>query len=179
MTLYRLRRRCERLIAALDLPTPLDLAALCCHLGARRGRRVRLVPIPLPAGGASGYWLATEKADYIVTDCATVGPHQLHIILHELAHMILGHGGSIVEASASQQVWPEADPGPGHRLNRTHYDLAEECEAEMLASLLQKRMGQWRPAEAPTVPPEAAHLVARISRTMEHRPTATAAAARG
>lgn len=143
MRLHRHRRRCDRLIRALGLPTPLDPEMLCRHLSQQRGRRVRLLPMPLPSNGASGFWLATETTDYIITDSGTVAPHQLHILLHQLAHMLLGHGGSIVEA-LQQLLLPELGLGAGGRGARTHYDLDEEWEAEMLASQLQERMGQWR-----------------------------------
>jgi hypothetical protein len=170
MRLGALRRQCERLIEDLDLPSPLDPDRLCEHLAARRGRPVRLLPMALPASGASGFWVSMDANDYVIYDSATVGPHRLHIILHELAHMVLDHGSPVVELS--QGLLPHLEPALVRRLmRRTYYDVDEESEAEMVASLLQETMGQWTPTTvSEPLPREAAALVERFQRTMDNPP---------
>lgn len=86
-----LRRRCRKLLKDLDIGPPLDVEQLCARLGEQRGKPIRLMPYPLEVPGPFGCWIATSAADYIFYQAETTKPHQDHIILHELGHMLADH----------------------------------------------------------------------------------------
>jgi len=117
-----LRRRCRRLLRELDVRPPLDVRDLCDRLAARRGKPIRLVPYPIEIPGPFGLWFATDSADFIVYQQETTKPHQNHIILHELGHMIAEH--------------PSDDESTAFVARRTCYDSAHEREAELIATII-------------------------------------------
>src|ERR1700742_3340433 len=90
-----LRRRVRGTIHAdldaLGFPRTGSLDDLCRALGRRRGREVRLIEAVLPVPGPFGYWLARDDRDDIVYPRDASPQYRSHIILHELAHIMLGH----------------------------------------------------------------------------------------
>lgn len=96
------RARCEAVADALDLPRPFDLDVLCERIAAQRGRPLRLVPLEgkPDASLPCGVWVATRTSDLIFYEPATSALHKLQIVLHELAHLLLGHGGPDAERPA-------------------------------------------------------------------------------
>ncbi|MDT3397705.1 hypothetical protein RKE29_13775 [Streptomyces sp. B1866] len=102
--MYKTRRRtrCEAVADTLDIPRPFDLDTLCDRVAARRGRPLRLVPLEgaPDASMPCGVWVATREADLIFYEPATSALHKLHIVLHELAHLLLGHGAPDAERPA-------------------------------------------------------------------------------
>jgi hypothetical protein len=135
--LRRLRRRCEAVVRDLPFPSPFDVRALCAAVAERRGKPIQLVGL---ATGSEvlGMWVATDVADLIFYEQVTTRPHQDHIILHELSHLLCDHYPVIaMDVSA---LTPNLDPEMVRRvLARTTYQEAEEQEAELLASLIQNR----------------------------------------
>lgn len=134
---WRLRRRCLARLRDLPLPVPFDVHALADRIAARRGRPMRLIPM---AGltGVCGLWIATDTTDLICYESDTTGPHQEHIILHELSHVVCEHFpmGSASQASA---LLPDLDPAMVRSvLGRAGYSTEEEREAETLASLIRQ-----------------------------------------
>lgn len=138
--LERVRARCAQALCSLTLPDPFDIETLACQVAAKRGRPVHLIPMRTATdeAAASGVWLATADADLVLYEQDTSALHQKLIILHELAHIWLGH---------------QSPDGPGTRLpGRLFPDLSpelietmlcralfsdeQEQEAEMLASLI-------------------------------------------
>lgn len=136
----RLRRRHAALLRDLPIPVPFDARALCEQVGARRGQPIRLVPM---AGltGVCGLWVATDTMDLIFHESDTTPPHQEHIILHELAHVLCDHYPvSLPMAEQARILLPNLDPDMVRRvLGRAGYSTEEEREAEMLASLIRQR----------------------------------------
>lgn len=132
-----LRQRCRRLLRELDMRPPFDVAQMCARLGTLRGRPVRLLAHPLPAPGPFGVWLATSSADHIVYQQQTTRPHQVHIILHELGHLIADHHSDEEDDGVLRMLYPDIDPGVIRRaLRRTSYDNAQEREAETVATII-------------------------------------------
>ncbi|WP_159056214.1 hypothetical protein [Streptomyces sp. DSM 15324] len=101
-------------------------------MGERRGREIRLIPYPLESPGPLGVCVATETADVIFYQQDTTRPHQDHIILHEVGHILVGH------LSASATVMRH-EPGAGPVRMRTVYDSEEELEAELIATIILER----------------------------------------
>jgi len=134
----QVRRACEAMLRALDLPVPFTVDAFCVNLGSDRGRSVRLRTIPADVDAPCGLWVSTSDADYVFHQTATSLLHQEHIILHELAHMIFDHtrGGDAGE-ELRRELLPDLDPDVVSRvLARTSYDSLQEQEAETLADLI-------------------------------------------
>lgn len=137
MSERHLRRRCRDLLRELDVRPPLEVAALCERLAARRGRPIYLTPYPIPVPGPFGVWLATSRADHIVYQDQTTRRHQDHIIVHELGHMIAHHRSDEEDDELLLMLYPSLDPDSVRRaLRRTSYDSAQEHEAETVATII-------------------------------------------
>jgi Zn-dependent peptidase ImmA (M78 family) len=131
----------------LPLPDPFDVAELCRDVGRRRGRPIVLAALQLAAAGPCGLWLATDSLDYICYEEHTSRLHQQHIVLHELGHVLCGHGGPIpLEGMLA---------GPGTdavriMLARRHsgFHSGHEAEAELFAYTVLDRVARQRPPRA-------------------------------
>ncbi|MGD9484139.1 hypothetical protein WDH52_12910 [Streptomyces sp. TRM70308] len=178
------RARCEAVADALDLPRPFDLDVLCERIAARRGRPLRLVPLEGAPDGSTpcGVWVATSTADLIFFEPATSGVHKLQIVLHELAHLLLGHGAPdarrpayatrlLADAAEVRQPWDEdAEQDLDmdqllHILGRTSYTDDQEREAELLATILSDRALS---KEAPATSDRAAGVLDRLNDAFGH-----------
>ncbi|MFF3671271.1 hypothetical protein [Microtetraspora malaysiensis] len=134
-----LRRRCERIARRLPLPRPYDTRRLCALLAAERGRPIRLLELP-GEDEMFGAWLATDDADLIFYKPETTPPHQDHIILHELSHVICGHQTAAAPQDQRHLIFPSLSPElVRSMLRRSTYWSEEEQEAELLASLIWLR----------------------------------------
>jgi hypothetical protein len=142
---WKVRRRCAALIRGLNLPESFDVPTLCAELSARRGRPIQQLPVA-NLHDVCGLWIATDTTDLIAYEQHTSAPHQQHIVLHELGHMLCDHFPVGVSPSEQAQLlMPNLDPNMIRRvLGRTGYSSVEEQEAEFLASLLGQRA---RPAD--------------------------------
>lgn len=143
----RLRQECRRLLEELGIRPPLDVRELCRLVGRRRGRPIHLTPHRFPVPGPFGAWTAGAEADHIYYQAQTSTVHQDHIILHELSHLLAGH-----------------EPTPEEALfRRTHYDTAQEYEAEAVATIIL----EWSAVAARISAGESSSLPAqRISRSL-------------
>lgn len=134
-----LRRGVKQLLRELELEAPLDVRVLCERLAQRRGRPIKLVAYPLPVPGAFGLWVGTADADYILYQRNTTTAHQEHIILHEVGHIISGHGSDENDDDIWGQLFPDIPPEMVRRaLRREGYGLTIEREAEMVATVIKE-----------------------------------------
>ncbi len=164
-----LRRRCASHLRSLDLPIPFNLETFCRALAERRKRPLVLRAIDVPAG-LGGFWVASPQADYILYQAGTSSLHRLHIILHELSHLICEHEPTpVTEEEFLQFLLPDLSPRVfRHVLKRAAYSSAEDQEAEMLATLLSARITH-RTAEAGSSDdPEAMEVSRRLVSSLEH-----------
>ena len=142
--LRALQARCREQVDALAAQLPLDHLAsvndLCAFLTTQRGRPVRPEAAPLPPTIA-GVWIANARADYIFYAEDAPPPHQEHIVLHELAHLLCGHESGPAEVELLQALlFPHLDQTlVRSALGRTRYDTRQEREAEMLATMIEHR----------------------------------------
>jgi hypothetical protein len=146
----RLRRRCERRLADIPVPRPFDLAVFCQGIASRRGRALRLQPVPgLTATAPCGLWISLPGTDYVVFDPDTSRLHAEHIVLHELSHMLCDHSISMdMGSSTLARLMPDLAPETVARvLGRVSYPTAQEQEAELLASLIRARAA-WAPGDS-------------------------------
>ncbi len=160
MYITRRRARCEAAADVVAIPRPFDLDTLCEGIAAQRGRPLRLVALEGAPDSSMpcGVLVATESADLIFYEPATSALHKLQIVLHELAHLLLGHGGPDAERPAyatrllsdcedgeEREAYEDDDLGVDldqvlHILGRTSYSNNEEKDAELLATILSHRI---------------------------------------
>lgn len=115
------------------------------HIGQARGREIITLPWRMPPA-LFGAWLsdADELKEYIFYRDNVPAIHQIHIQLHELSHLLLGHPTLQINRSMIAKVLE----GEAHlpfaelpRLRSPHRD-DPEIEAETLAGLIQKEVIQ-------------------------------------
>lgn len=138
--LKQLRRRCEAIASQLPLTRPFDAPELCRRVARRRGRPIHLMPVT-GLSEAHGLWLATDSTDLIFYEGGTAPPHQDHIILHELGHLLCEHyRADVPRLDHIRPLLPNLDTKLIRTmLARTSYQAAEEQEAELLASVIRQR----------------------------------------
>lgn len=162
MEFKELRRRCEQRLHDLDLPVPFDVLCLRDYLAEQRGRSIILRPIASKAG-LLGMWVAIDAADVIFYAADTCSLHQQHIILHELSHLLCGH--QVLPPSDPaylQLLLPDISPEAiSSILGRAAYSTDEECEAELLASLILERAA-YAAVETPPSDSESVDVLDRL-----------------
>jgi len=136
----------------VPIPSPWNLTDYLDAVADHRGRTITLQPVDTAllagtgCGTGSGLWIAKRDSDIIVYGADTTEWHAEHIIVHELGHMLLGHGPE----SATEQ--PPPPPGPltaiaellpsispesiAYVLGRSDYESARERDAETFADLV-------------------------------------------
>jgi hypothetical protein len=157
-------RHCEDIAATLTIPDPWDFTAFVINLGIDSGRRIELIPVTTEPGKPCGLLVSTECADYICYAANTTPLHQLHIQCHEIAHLLQGHtSADAIDTEITQLLMPSLPASVIERvLGRTVYTAQEEHDAELLGSLLMRRIGHRAPARR-EVRPEAADTLARLA----------------
>ncbi|MBL1098725.1 hypothetical protein JK363_19060 [Streptomyces sp. 205] len=148
MRVGRIRRRCKQLIKELGLPASTDLPRLCAIVAERVGRPVHLVPMSL-GGVVSGMTASTDEGFWIFYELRTSPWHQIHIVLHEIGHLLLGHDQDPAVTEDALRMWaPSVDVTTAMRrlgmtpgFARHHcYDNLTERETEVLGTLLMERV---------------------------------------
>lgn len=160
-----LRRQCERLLRDLDIPHPFSLEAFAGTVAARRGRPLRIQPLPgLDGSGLlSGAWVATDAADYILIDAAASPWHRNLIGTHEIAHILWDHNGAPRLRELAADLLPAATVR--RILGRHGYSSEDEREAELTACLALER------ADADLLPVSstgAAGVAGRLASALRH-----------
>ncbi|MFJ4779295.1 regulator component [Streptomyces sp. NPDC088762] len=134
-----LRKRCEGILAGLDLPHPFTVDGFRASLEQQRGRPIAMEPLPeLGRDAPCGLWIALPSIDVVFYEQHTSPAHQDLIKLHELGHVVCGHTG-VFELSQLTALLPDLTPDmvtQAMGAGRTSYDTVEEQEAEMIALLL-------------------------------------------
>jgi hypothetical protein len=169
MDLQMLRKRCVARLRQLDLPIPFDVQSFCERLATRRGRPILLYPARSESG-PFGLWVAGPSRDVVFYEEGTSPLHQDHIILHELCHLVCGHQPvPLSEAELARLLCPHLDPAAVQQvLRRASYSTDEECEAELLASLILRQTagGPPRP-EARPLDSETVGVLRRLEASLE------------
>ncbi|RZQ59599.1 ImmA/IrrE family metallo-endopeptidase [Amycolatopsis suaedae] len=167
----QLRRQCEARLAALNIPEGLTVTELCAHIGKQRGRAIQLVSTKMEASNPCGIWVAAADTDFVFYDAETSKPHQEHIIVHELGHMICGHrGNGELDDDTARLFFPDLDPDLVRSyLKRTSYANDQELEAELMASaILEKIDRESRRRETPALEPGS--VIARLASSLAEPP---------
>lgn len=163
------RLECEALVAELAVPDPFDLGEFCAYIGRLIDRDVVLMSHSMVIGGLCGTWMRTAKADYIFYEADTSLLHQLHIILHEIGHILRRHvPGNELSKDLVRLMAPGMKVSDVFRvLGRDSYSDDDEFEAELIATRILRRIGLQTTREQPkATDPKADDVVARISASM-------------
>ncbi|MCP3800690.1 hypothetical protein NLX83_15590 [Allokutzneria sp. A3M-2-11 16] len=157
----KLRELRTNLVAELALDRSASIQTVCqrlCEVLAHRLRReIRLRFHDLGPYGLSGAWAVTEHGVYeiIVTTTAS-WLQRLHILLHEVAHVLCGHPPIEPDSEEARQLFfPDISPTMLTLLRgRSAYTDEEEREAEHVAGVLLKTLLAWsRPEFEEQKPP--------------------------
>lgn len=135
------RRRAIETAKALGISMPFDLDEFCRQVETQRGRPLKLRSLPADAlGDFCGLYVETQDADLIFYPTSSSPMHQAHVIVHELMHLILGHGERGPDrrlAVDAASLLPDIDPALLRRaLGRSGYLSEQEEEAELTASII-------------------------------------------
>ncbi|MGI5457596.1 hypothetical protein ACQEWB_31390 [Streptomyces sp. CA-249302] len=127
-------------LAALELPNVTNIRDLRDEVSRRTGREVVLQAreqVPSVCGACA----VLESVIYVFYDPRTSLLHQDAIIAHEIMHLLLGHYKTRPLSALAPSFITTVDLAAVQiMLGRTKYDEAEERDAELLASLLQRRI---------------------------------------
>lgn len=140
----------ERLAAVLDGLgydfTRFNVWDFAHWLAARRGRPIHLMPMALPPE-LFGAWIKSQQADYIFYEAASPEVHVVHILLHELSHVLLDHqtlplddGLTLLLHYGHNRQAPAAFQQVEALFRNINYTDAQEHEAETLSALIQLRV---------------------------------------
>lgn len=143
-----IRRRCEERLKTIRLPVPFDAYRFRDQIALATGRSIEIRLVAMPAG-PHGAWVRTSSQDYIFCEARTSRLHQQHIILHELCHILLNHHGiDLTDSDVASSGFPLLSTETLERLfHRGSYTSEEDQEAEMLASLIMRRVGLIEPED--------------------------------
>lgn len=163
-------RRCADVVAGLTIPEPFEFQTFVDILVTERGRPIELIPVVTEPGTPCGLASSTKRADYIFYTVNTTSFHILHIQCHEVAHLLRNHvGTSPIETELAQLLMPSLPAALIERvLGRTVYSDEEEHEAELMASLIMRRIGHTAHPRRP-VTTEMAGTLAKLNAVFEHQ----------
>lgn len=164
-------RSCERIAASLAIPSPWDFRKFLNIVGTQHGRKIELIDVASEPGKPCGLLVSTERTDYIFSAANTTALHQLHIRCHEIAHLLRGHASTgALDVDLTRLLMPSLPDSVIRRvLGRTAYSAEQEREAELLGSLIMRRIGHHPHPRRPATP-AVADTVARLSSVFDHRP---------
>ncbi len=143
MSQKQVRKRCQETLESIALPIPFDIEAFCKVVEQRTGRPIILRPWPT-LGDPFGLWVHESTRDVIYYLADTSYGHQIHIILHELSHLLLEHDPlAVSEMELSLMPFKHLEAQQVKQLlarARGAYSAVEEREAEELAYLIEERV---------------------------------------
>lgn len=127
---------------ALKLPSRLNLELVVRAVEAIRGRRIRIRATEKLVGTSiCGLWLPGKRHEWVFHPPTPWELQRQQFVLHELAHMILGHdahpGAGALLHEGLQHLSPELIR---KALMRTEFRTLEEATAEYLADLLAEAL---------------------------------------
>jgi len=154
----------------VDLETALDrlgydfqafnLAHFTRHVETYRRRPIFVNPLPLQLE-LSAAWVRAETADYIFYNQRTHPVQQTHSILHEIAHMLLGHSchplGSVLPPDLLNRLQGGVPHGRPRLADAQLRASPEEREAEAFVLLIQQRLVNARRLSELTGPSSSIH----------------------
>jgi hypothetical protein len=142
--LPRTRAYIQAVIDALHYDfSAFDIAGFLLHIENAWTRHLSVRYVPL-SPELFGLWYPTEATDYIFINASLHPTHRIHSLLHEIAHMLLGHRGVNLQDVLGEELCQELGirSGPGHLRStwKQATNSTEEQEAEAFVMLVQLRV---------------------------------------
>ncbi|WP_246002928.1 hypothetical protein [Nocardia tenerifensis] len=128
----------------VPLPNPWNLTSYLAAVAAHRGRSISLHTAPKAllheiGCGGGGLWIARKHDDIIVSDVEATDRNADHIVLHQVGHMLLGHGTRESTREVPPRLalmLPSVSPQSiEHMLGRDEFGVEREREAEVFADM--------------------------------------------
>lgn len=143
-TTIGVRQKAEKIIRDIDFDFPsFTIEEFIGRISALKGREIFMVPWDMPAT-LFGAWMSDgeEPKEYVFYRSNLPLIHQIHIQLHELAHLLLGHPTLKIDRKLIMAVLKgeEALPFSDMVLLRSPKLVELETEAETLASVIQEQV---------------------------------------
>ncbi|MFB8127070.1 regulator component [Streptomyces bacillaris] len=150
----RLRAWCEEQVDLLNLPHRFSTRELREAISERRGKPIILKPLATlgAVDAPCGIRLELPEVDLLFYEEGTSVHHQRHILTHEMCHVYCDHPGSLeIDAKTARALG--VNPTLVMRMSgRTSYSGTYERQAEMMASVIRRRI--YRDRESPSLRPE-------------------------
>ncbi|MEW1660636.1 hypothetical protein [Streptomyces sp. NPDC093707] len=149
--------QCLAIAERLDIPQPFDLEEFCDGIATQRGRPLLLLPLDAPADPdmPCGVWLGLDVADLVFYEAGAADILKVHIVLHEIAHMLLGHVAPELEV-ADDATEEELAAASGHFsriLARTDHAIAGIDQPDLpIADILRSEAARIRATAAQATP---------------------------
>lgn len=129
----------EQMLERFSSSTLDDLVAA---IAQDRGRPISIVEFKSDTGPAiCGLWLALPQADLLFIADDLTGVHREHVVVHELAHILLDH--NVIDSDLEElaaELFPSLPPELVRRiLGRSTYSNPQERAAEDLATKIIAR----------------------------------------
>jgi nitrite reductase/ring-hydroxylating ferredoxin subunit len=149
--LGKIERRMRSVLAEIKAEYDFSLFSINDFIGwleRRRNRPIARIPYHIDHPDIYGVWLADECKDYIVYESNTLPVHQVHIQLHECAHMLCNHSAQTTLTSQDLRTLfrgASIDLETGAILqssDQSQRSELAELEAETLASLIKRQVLQ-------------------------------------
>lgn len=142
--LTKSQKEVQRIIRALDYNFDyFSLEHFVRHIEQVRNRRI-VVQGWLFEPTFYAVWVPAKYSDYILFNSALHPVHQTHSVLHELAHMLLGHRCYPLEQFLSEELLQSLRPDTECGCPRTEslkgMDTTQEAEAELFVFLIQRQV---------------------------------------
>lgn len=141
-TSQRAFRDASAALSSMELPSALTLDHLVSLVARLRGKQIRIRATEKLLGTSiCGLWLPGTRVEWVFHPPTPWELQRQQFILHELAHMVLGHdttpGAGTVLKDGFRGLSPEI---VRRALMRTEYRTLEEATAEYLADLFAEAL---------------------------------------
>lgn len=147
MTNRKIRSIVKSAIGRLELGEHPDLSSIQSWIEAKNGRPIVIGELSTLRGNdVCGLWFLHDGRDYVLHAPLNSSWHRQYVILHEFAHLILGH--RCTPTSQLLVDLPGFPGGPIRILGRTSFEDEEEAAAELLAGLLMERLSGFQDVPA-------------------------------
>ena len=137
-----IEKRVARVLDELNYDfTDFSIEAFAQFIGKRLGREILFIPLRMPPA-RFGAWIRDkdEPLEFIFYQQGLTSVHTIHILLHELGHLILGHPTAELGAADIKQILLGACQLPALSAQRFRKGLQQEEEAELMATLICEKV---------------------------------------
>ena len=121
-----------------------DVTDFLHHIATRRSRELSVHTVPL-SSQLFGFWYSTADTDFVGINAKLHPAHQIHTLLHEIAHMLLGHRGMDLKKLLGEELFRQLgiSANEGHLRSAAVIDHSvdlQEQEAEHFVLLIQRKL---------------------------------------